>query len=294
MFLRSNLRAAGIVYDGRTYSARYWAAIAAGDNDDGDDGDDGDDDDDGDDSGGGAVVGVMAHCWNGMVLVLAPRSADLAALSAAVRDAADADGRAISGLAGPWAQVQAARTHLGLADVDVAMDSRDVLFALDLDRLAVPEALTRGELVCRIPAADETALIDGLIAFRVAYCVETLGDEPGPALDAQARETIPRQIASGDAYALLRGDELVSCSMFNARLPDVVQVGGVYTPPALRGRGYGRAAVAGSLVDVRAQGARRSILFTAQDNASAQAAYRALGYQAIGDYGLVLLALRTS
>ena len=36
------------------------------------------------------------------------------------------------------------------------------------------------------------------------------------------------------------------------RLPDAVQIGGVYTPPQLRGRGYARAVVAGSLLDARA------------------------------------------
>jgi predicted GNAT family acetyltransferase len=66
-----------------------------------------------------------------------------------------------------------------------------------------------------------------------------------------------------------------------------VQVGGVWTPPARRGRGYARAAVAGSLLDARARGVTRGVLFTAQENRPAQRAYEALGFQVVGDYGLL-------
>jgi predicted GNAT family acetyltransferase len=57
-------------------------------------------------------------------------------------------------------------------------------------------------------------------------------------------------------------------------------------PVALRGRGYGRAVVAGSLLEVRAQGTRRSVLFAERDDA--KRAYRRLGYAVVGEYGFVL------
>jgi predicted GNAT family acetyltransferase len=99
-----------------------------------------------------------------------------------------------------------------------------------------------------------------------------------------------RAIEHDNAWLLLDRGKPVACSFFNARVPDTVQVGGVYTPPGLRGRGYGRAAVAGSLATVRLQGVRRSVLFTDKDNASAHAAYEALGYRIAGEYGIILLA----
>jgi predicted GNAT family acetyltransferase len=46
--------------------------------------------------------------------------------------------------------------------------------------------------------------------------------------------------------------------------------------------------VAGALLAARERGVARSILFTGVENRAAQAAYRALGYERIGDYGLVL------
>jgi predicted GNAT family acetyltransferase len=63
----------------------------------------------------------------------------------------------------------------------------------------------------------------------------------------------------------------------------------VYTPPSLRGRGYARAVVAGSLLAARARGVRQAVLFTGKDNDHAQRAYRALGFTVVGDYGVVLL-----
>jgi predicted GNAT family acetyltransferase len=79
---------------------------------------------------------------------------------------------------------------------------------------------------------------------------------------------------------------------FNARLPDMVQVGGVYTPPEARGRGYARTAVALCLRAARERGVRRAILFTGEDNIPAIRAYRALGFERIGDFAIVLLSTR--
>ncbi len=57
----------------------------------------------------------------------------------------------------------------------------------------------------------------------------------------------------------------------------------------LRRRGYGRCVVAASLLDARAQGVEKAILFTGESNLAAQRAYTALGFRHIGDYRLLLL-----
>jgi predicted GNAT family acetyltransferase len=43
------------------------------------------------------------------------------------------------------------------------------------------------------------------------------------------------------------------------------------------------------LLAARARGVASSVLFTEEDNHPAKAAYRALGYQRVGDYGMVML-----
>jgi predicted GNAT family acetyltransferase len=80
----------------------------------------------------------------------------------------------------------------------------------------------------------------------------------------------------------------VAMTSFNAEARGIIQVGGVFTPPSLRGNGFARAAVAASLKLKREQGFRRSVLFTAETNHAARRAYTALGYEVVGDYGLVL------
>ena len=128
-----------------------------------------------------------------------------------------------------------------------------------------------------------------LTGWRVGFFVEGLGRRDTPALRAACREEVTRYQASGELWVLTHEERPVSCFNFNARLPDVVQIGGVWTPPGLRGRGYARAVVAGALELERQAGVKRALLFTDPENRAAQAAYEAIGFHLIGDCGLVLL-----
>jgi len=86
---------------------------------------------------------------------------------------------------------------------------------------------------------------------------------------------------------VLAEGRLVSLSAFNASLPDVVQLGGIFTPPDARSRGFGRAGVAGSLLAARERGVSRAVLFT--ENPAAIRCYESVGFRRVGDYGLVLM-----
>jgi len=257
MFLRSNARAAGLVDRGEPLQATYVAAVE-----------------------GGAIVAVVAHCWNGMVLVQAP-----ARVEAVTREAVRRSGRALAGLSGPWHQVVDAREALGLGTTHTVKDSREDLYRLDLGDLIVPPELAAGELRCRHPEASE---LDLLVNWRVSFSSEALGATVGPELRAASRQEVLLHHARGSDWVLEAGDKLVACAVFNATLSDIVQLGGVWTPPALRNRGFGRAVVAGSLVAARQQGVLRAVLFADPANAAAGRAYLALGFQTVGDYGLVL------
>lgn len=88
-------------------------------------------------------------------------------------------------------------------------------------------------------------------------------------------------------WVAVENDRPVSLSVFNATLPDIVQIGPIYTPPNFRGRGFAKVAVAGSLIAASERGVSRSVLFT--NNPSAVRSYEAVGFRRVGDYGLVLL-----
>lgn len=257
MFLRSNLRRGGIAYAGRTFQANYLGAL------------------DGD-----ALVGVIAHHWNGVVIVQAPdHAAELA------RALPDFDARPIAGFIGLADQVATIRSVLAPHTAPIK-DSPEALFSLDLEHLIVPAALTAGAVTAR--KAGERDL-DLLTDWRHDYNVEALGAEPGEALRAHSRNDFIGRL--DDTWLLESTGSPVAYQSFNATLPDMVQVGGVWTPPALRGRGYARAVVAGALRDARDRGVRRAILFTGIDNLAAQRAYRALGFTRVGDFALVLYRL---
>jgi len=262
MFLRSNARRAGLVYEGAAYQAVHVGAFQ-----------------------GDRLTGVAAHAWNGMMLFQAPDGPE--AVATLARACAERSGRPVTGFAGPLAQVKAGRAALGLADAPAAMDGCEWLYAMDLAGIIVPASLQNGSIVCRPPLAGEHEL---LCEWRFDYEIETLGSPDSEETRQRSTAFLDRQIADGDVWVatdVAAGPAPVSLAAFNAALPDIVQLGGIYTPPALRGRGYAKAAVAHSLLVARERGASRAVLFT--ENPSAARSYEAVGFRRTGDYSLVLL-----
>lgn len=255
MFLRSNSRAVGLADHGERLEGTYAAGFD-----------------------GPEIVAVAAHYWNGNVVLQAPDH-----LTAVLDLAVGRSGRAVKGLVGPWVQAETARRRLDLDANSASLFSREILMSLPLDRLKVPAPLASGNVLCRAARADE---VEWLAACNRTYQVEAVGRMDSPDLLDECREAAGWNFEKW--WVLTENDSPVSCTTFNARLPDMVQVGGVFTPPDLRGQGYGRAVVAGSLLTARDEGVETAILFTAEENEPAQRAYRALGFEEIGDYGLLL------
>ena len=257
LFLLANARQAGFLDRGRRFEGTYAGAFEKD-----------------------LLVAVAAHFWNGFLAVQAPEH-----LEAVLEKALGASGRTISGLTGPYEQVVAARRALRAAEWPVAVDAPEGLFGLDLKDLRVPDAVVSGAARCRRPRDEEMGFLS---AWRAAYRRESLGEPEGDENVKAARDDVQELHASGSHFVLEvqgQGDP-VAYSAFNARLPEIVQVGGVWTPPDQRGRGYARAVVAGSLLDARGQGVARAVLFT--ENAAVRRAYEALGFRRVGEYGLVV------
>ncbi len=260
LVLRSNARSAGLEDHGRILEGTYAAFMEKDE-----------------------VAGVVAHYWNGMVFLQAPeRAGEL------VRAAKAASGREIAGLAGPWNQVQDALDDLDLSHDSLAKNGREALFSLMLDAVRIPEQLRSGIAFCRNPLDDELAT---LVRWRMAYCRECLGTGPGDTLEYETRQIIDHLQKNHNHWVLETDGEIVATSAFNAVVPDMVQVGGVYTPPEYRNRGFARSVVAGALMEAMSRGVRQAILFTGNDMAAARSVYTALGFTEIGEYGLVILKI---
>lgn len=206
------------------------------------------------------VSGALALTASGMALIQHPAPA------AARRALA---GRRISGILGPAEQVAALRRALGLADAPTRHDAAEPGYGLELDALALPDCTG----FALHPLAPED--LPALVAWRAAYEQELFA-LPAEQAESVARQTLQHWLAA-DSHRLLRHHgSPVALTGINARLPDAVQIGAVYVPPALRGRGFARRAVALHLAELRQAGIRRACLFAASP--AAEAAYRAIGF----------------
>jgi predicted GNAT family acetyltransferase len=67
-----------------------------------------------------------------------------------------------------------------------------------------------------------------------------------------------------------------------------VQVGGVFVPQELRGRGFAQRITVGLLQAARRDGAETAVLFA--NNPVAARTYEAIEFQQVGWYGIALLA----
>ena len=256
IFIRSNLNRSGLPFQPKPYHAHYVGAFD-----------------------GVKLTGVAAHCWNGMLLIQATDH-----ISELARACVAYSSRKVSGFCGPLDPVREAQAALNLSDAPAAMSESEWLYGLDLPDVIVPEILQRGLVTARPPVPSERDL---LCAWRLAYDIETLGSTDSIETRERSSRMLEQQIADGNAWVALEQDHPVSLSAFNAALPDIVQLGGIYTPPELRGRGYAKAAVAASLLAARDRGVTRAVLFTS--NPSAARSYEAVGFRRLGDFGLVLL-----
>jgi uncharacterized protein len=258
VFLVSNAERGGLVDRGEALQATYAANLVDG-----------------------AITAVAAHGWNGNLLVQGDRG-----LEPAAHLATTTTGRDIRGIVGPLGLVQRARAALGLEAKPVARELEDRLFVLELDRLRVPALLEAPEFSLRPPTDAE--LVGTVAGWRAAYHEEVLGTERTPELSERALRETRAWRDAGNCWVLVRGGELVALTGINARARGIVQIGGVFTPPELRRRGYARAAVAASLIGERERGATRSTLFTGIENTGAIRAYTTLGYEETGEFGLLL------
>ncbi len=223
------------------------------------------------------------HSWHNVVFLQAPDTAvEVAHLASAKSQ------RPILALVGPWSQVEAARIGLGLAERPMQKHAREDMFALNLSDLVVPSALSSDAVTCR---RADSADLELLRDWRYGYEMESTGLAETEETRSFAAKAIEGHVERGEAFVLEAADRCpVAMAAYNARVDDMVQIGGVWTPAALRGRGYARSAVAGALQQARREGIRRAVLYTEEDNITARRAYEAIGFKRIGDYGVVVFA----
>ena len=251
MFPLSNLTHHGMGREGR-YQMRFWLR-----------------------EDGGRIVAALGLSAMGMVLPVLPGQGegDLRPLRGLLA------GETVEGIIGPVGWAEPLQSALGLAEAPVDHRADEPGFALDLADLILPvdPSLTLAPLT----DAHRPLALD----WRARYREEVMGTPPARS-HAIAVEDIDTYIARDSHRLLISGGRPVAMTGFNADLPEAVQVGGVYTPPEMRGRGHARAAVALHLDQARRTGIRRAVLFAASD--AAARAYTAIGFRPAGRMVMIL------
>ena len=235
MFLRSNLAAHGLGPSDAPHATSYWLAEDAS-----------------------GIRGVFGATKGGYLLVQAGACGD-----ADYRDwAAALIGRDLKGITGDPAQVRRALEVLILTNTAFARIESEPLYELSLAKLRDETAHMR-----RPRLQDEDLLTEWFLHYE-----EDTGLNADPALvKARAAETVA---GNADVWLLEDAGQPRAMAGINARVHDVVQVGGVFVPRAARNAGLGRRVVAGMLRHEASQGTTCATLFA--NNRAAARAYEAI------------------
>ncbi|WP_404955286.1 GNAT family N-acetyltransferase [Streptomyces sp. 147326] len=122
-------------------------------------------------------------------------------------------------------------------------------------------------------AADLPLLLEWITAFNKEAGVR------GAASEAALRD----RISYGGALLWEHEGEPVSLAGFSRPIGSASRVGPVYTPPALRGRGYAAGATHAASAAAYAAGASEVLLFTDLANPTSNGVYQRLGYTPVED-----------
>ncbi|PJE32981.1 Acetyltransferase (GNAT) family protein [Pseudooceanicola marinus] len=250
MFLRSNLAAHGVGPGDHPHATEFLIFPAEG-----------------------PLRAVFGRTSGGYTLVQCP-GLEPEAFASAARAWAGQGFRALTGEAEMAARLLSA---LGLAGA-VAHDNVEPLY-----RLALRDLPAGDEVIRPAQPGDEALLTDWFATYEAE-----IGTAHADAVQARA-DALSRAraaIAGFPMRLMLDNGQPVAMAAINARVGDVVQVGGVFVPPEARNQGLGRRVTRALLQEEAQADTRLAVLFA--NNAAAARAYEALGFVRVGDYRVAL------
>ncbi|WP_189059127.1 GNAT family N-acetyltransferase [Longimycelium tulufanense] len=154
--------------------------------------------------------------------------------------------------------------------VEARVRRRDRLYRLG--KLSVPDPRPAGAArVARDP--DRDLLLGWLRAF-----FRDIG-EP----EERAESTVDERLLHGGLYLWELGGVPVAVAGLTRSVAGMARVGAVYTPPAMRGRGYGAAVTAAVSQVALDSGADDVVLFADAANPTSNGIYQRIGYEPIED-----------
>jgi RimJ/RimL family protein N-acetyltransferase len=226
---------------------------------------------------GETTVAVFCLTRRGNLLLQTGGREDLGTL---ILEACRAEPIPIQGVIGEWRAVQSV-WQLLCADpaFEAGPSPREVLYGRDL-----PHA----------PGVDSTLPVRALHAddfdqwniLNAAYSAEVHLPVQGTREERLAM--FSSQAERGHWWGYFDGGELIATASLNALYGRIGQVGGVYTRPGYRGRGFARVTMEKVMTETwQRHRLERLILFTGEHNRAARALYESLGFASREYFGLL-------
>ncbi|MGB0867185.1 MAG: GNAT family N-acetyltransferase [Granulosicoccaceae bacterium] len=264
LFICSNLQRKGVRYDGAAFSGEYFGLVSDDET---------------------TVYGVLVHYWNGKLLMQCPDTEHLSWLCDFFVSYCE---RAVDGLIGPTEQAELCIEALGLGSRDFSVRRAETLMSMAMTDLAPAYSTLCDGFELALPSIER---VNVLTQWLLDYEIEAFGAAMNKRLQASVDERVQKYLNGREGWFLLKEQNPVAFSGFNASASGMVQVGPVWTPREYRNCGYARRVVSGTLKIMHGQGYSDAVLFT--DSAAARQAYSAVGFNKIGDYTLAFLAQAT-
>lgn len=155
--------------------------------------------------------------------------------------------------------------------------AKSTVYALDL---ANAPASTPGGVEVRVLNGTDFSAWDALnIDFAAEEGAPIAGNVDG------RRRYFEACAASGQCWGGFDGDALVTMAALDHDYAWAAQVGGIFTRPDRRGRGFARAILTRVLNDLRDRGYTRAVLF-GYEREAARRLYEYIGFRATGHFGM--------
>lgn len=248
MFLRSNLANHGLGPSKHAHATTFFARETQG-----------------------AITGVIGVTKGGFGMVQAPENP--AALAHCLM------GHRLSGMTGDAQQIGDVVAALGFDEGAFSLlEDEPLMSVLIADS---PEAQAH----LRSPRTED---LDLLVEWLAQYEIDTGLARSWTKAQAQGEKRARTALKDPSFRIAEDQDQPVGMTTVNARVHDVIQIGGVYVPKEHRGRGIAQRMVGAQLHEARLEtGATRAILFA--NNPTAQRVYERLGFTVLGSYRVALL-----
>jgi RimJ/RimL family protein N-acetyltransferase len=156
--------------------------------------------------------------------------------------------------------------------------SKEILYKLDLSKISYPLNPD-----VRILTADD---YNQWKPLRLAYLQEE--GFPNDLNDEQLLQSFLEKCKKRIIWGYFLMDRLVSIADLNAKASDLGQLGGVYTDPNFRKKGYSKAVIHKLVSDIKEiHNIRKLIIFTGENNFPAQKLYESLAVNPVGYFALL-------